>query len=122
MHQIDPNRIPGWQLEGDIWVPSSVDTICPFCNHHSNLVTHSYSYHPHTRTVVMMGRCVRCGGQPKIWAIGVKTKGQQSGSECEEIWTLPKPSIRKISIPSDKLPPEIFDAYEEAVGCFNASF
>lgn len=35
---------------------------------------------------------------------------------------LPKPSIHEISIPSDKLPSEIFDAYEEAVKCFNAGF
>ncbi len=122
MQPIAPKTVPGWKLEGTNWVPSSIDIICPFCNRPSNLVTHSYIFHPQSLTMVMMGRCVRCSRESKLWAIGVKSQKSNDGSTCDEVWMLPKPSIREISIPSDKLPSEIFDAYEEAVNCYNASF
>ncbi len=121
MQLVAPDRVPEWNLEGDLWVPKSVDAVCPFCNHPSNLVTGHYGFHAPTTTMGMLGRCVRCSQQSKVWAVGVKTR-QQSPHLCEQIWVLPKPLTREIAVPAESLPAGIFNAYKEAVNCFNAGF
>lgn len=121
MQAIDPKRVAAWHLEGELWVPKSVDTVCPFCNHPSNLVTDSYSHHRANNTMGMLGRCVRCSQQSNLWAVGLKTR-QQAPNWCKQIWMLPKPSAREIVVSAESLPTGIFNAYKEAVGCFNAGF
>lgn len=117
MLSIDPSSIPSWKSEGGLWVPSCVDTICPFCHKPTTLDTELYCYESHTNTMGMFGRCTRCQGKAKIWAIEVQ---KQTGPKtCQEIWMLPKPSVREPITLTAGTPHRISKAYQEAVVAFN---
>lgn len=69
----------------------------------------------------MSGQCVRCEKESKVWIIGVRQRSQEQG--CEVVWVFPQPPIaRQLKVKSDGIPPGIFNAYKEAVNCFNAGF
>ena len=126
MHRVGIDKANGWKNlnpNGDLpAVPEEIDAICGFCNFHVALTCDSYTPDGQTRTVCMQGVCRRCREASMILMTGYKDWSQyQRGERPDEFWILPKPSLRQIKIRKESLPEDIFDAYEEAINCFNGS-
>jgi hypothetical protein len=120
MHYIDPATVPHWKEWQEYWIPSSLDTLCPHCNKPVALEVTPSAVDHQLQSLGILGRCPRCSNISKIWLAGIRNRDTNPG--CEQIWMLPKPTIREIAIQADVLPFPVFDAYREAVGCFNAGF
>lgn len=128
MQKIFSEEIPNWRADGGYYVPKSIDTVCGFCSSVSNLVTSKARAHEPTSTVMMIGRCVRCSQESKVWVVGAKkanpndisdTKDTQKFDDSQEVWVSPKAPLREVVIEDQNAPPRIFNAYKEAISCFN---
>jgi hypothetical protein len=120
MYYINPKTVGSWKLWQDYWVPSSLDTTCPSCCRAVSLEVNPQSVDSGLESIGILGRCPRCNFTSKVWIVGIRPKYSSQG--CEEIWTLPEPTTREVAISADVLPFVIFDAYKEAIECFNAGF
>lgn len=122
MHYINPGTVRRWINWSDFFVPSAVNTVCPHCKKASSLTIEPLAEPDQHKAIISNGYCVLCNERSKIWIIGASRKGSREG--CKEIWMLPKPpGTREISISEGgNLPGGIFNAYKEAVGCFNSGF
>lgn len=121
MHEVDPERAK-WAADKDWLYPTSVKTVCPYCNEPSQLATKpSYQGDQAGQRILgMEGECVQCDKVAKIWIINPKLKGEQ-GEICESIWMLPIPQgVRQPIKKPTGLDDRIFKAYTAAVQCFNA--
>lgn len=103
--------------EVDFNVPKSIDCICGFCNILTNLQVSNHLINKATRSISMLGRCIRCQKESSIYIL----KGKDSeDKEVEECWIHPKPNIREYKFTEDDIGAvRIWRAYKEALETFN---
>ncbi|MDX2231512.1 MAG: hypothetical protein NW220_17885 [Leptolyngbyaceae cyanobacterium bins.349] len=114
---MDSTEVRRWIVWNNYWLPACVDTVCPYCNHVTTLAAEEPVLSASTESIIMVGRCVRCGQNPKIWVTQLRMNNQAEGGS---VLVFPSPPARReIAISEDVLPARIFNAYKEAVNCFN---
>lgn len=114
---MDSTVVRKWAVWGNHWIPTCVDTVCPYCDHVTALAAEDPVLSASTESIIMLGRCVRCGQNTKIWVTQIRTNKQSEGGN---VLVFPSSLARReMAISEDVLPARIFNAYKEAVNCFN---
>lgn len=122
MHFIDPRTVlkRDWVMHGGTkrWIPVRISSICGWsdCARKIQLFSVKPQY-VDQRSACLESECGDCRKSSKFYAIGLSN--HQTLPWCESVWQHPIPEFKALSISSGSLLFEIFDAYEEAVGCFN---
>lgn len=126
MQFIDPsNTLINWSTWGDYHIPTSVPTTCGYCERHTAINLAIHNFDPKSNTLNFTGGCVICGKKHRAWILEPKKIKEVTDQEkkCEEIWVHPKAEgVRELVVSQKQLPLRIFNAYKEAVNCFNAGF
>lgn len=122
MHFIDPKTVPGWNGEKTgYWIPNCVDSVCgnPECCRTISFVPEPTGWDfEKAKTIITVATCSGCQQQSEFILIDIKKGDQPEG--CGAIWQNPAPTeLRETLTDKESVPYDIFDAYEEAIGCFN---
>jgi len=122
MHFIDPKTVrqEAWVNWGEYWHPKSVSSTCPHCGGFGIFALKPINKDAVTMSVDFHSDCPSCYRLVSFFAIGCARVDKNEAPKCESLWMHPKPpEKRKILIDEKLLKFEIFDAYQEAVECFN---
>jgi len=123
MQTLPLDLVPEWNVVNRVWVPVSVDTLCPFCGRQVNLRLADYHYHEQLNTVAAQASCPGCKQTVRLWAVDPGAGDDVSRRGCGCLCIYPAPAARRQAVPgSEKMPDRVFRAYQGALESYNAGF
>jgi hypothetical protein len=69
MYKLSLSTVSNWQSWKNMWVPVSVDTLCPLCGRLANFPLEKHQHDQQRNTVSASGRCPGCGKNAHFWVI-----------------------------------------------------
>jgi hypothetical protein len=121
MYQLALSTVPSWQNWSNMWVPQSIDTLCPHCGRMVNLALDKQQHDANRNTVSATARCPACGKNAHFWIIEPGDGRDSSKRGCAELCIYPRPRIvREPIVAGDKISPAVARAYQSALAAYNA--
>ena len=121
MYQLSLSTVPTWQNWQNMWIPQSIDTLCPYCGRMVNLPLKDQQHDPQRNTVSASARCPGCGRIAHFWIVEPGDGRDSSKRGCAQICVYPQPRIiREPIVAGDKINPSLARAYQSALAAYNA--
>jgi hypothetical protein len=121
MYQLSLSTVAAWQTWNNMWIPTSIDTLCPHCGRLANLSLTAQSHDPQRNTVSTSVRCPGCGKTSHIWIVEPGDGRDSSKRGCAQLCIFPQPRIiREPIVAPDKIDPALARAYQSALAAYNA--
>lgn len=122
MHSLPLSTVTNWESSrNNMWLPESVDTLCPFCGRLVNLPLENHQVDATRKTVSASARCPGCGKISGIWVIQPGDGKDSSKRGCAELCIHPNPRVvREPIVAGDKMNPALARAYQSALAAYNA--
>ena len=121
MYQLSLSTVPAWQNWQNMWVPQSIDTLCPACGRMVNLPLEKHQHDPQRNTVSASARCPGCSKVAHFWIVAPGDGRDSSKRGCAQICIYPQPRIiREPIVAGDKINASLARAYQSALAAYNA--
>lgn len=121
MYQLSLSTVPSWQNWNNMWVPQSIDTLCPHCGRMVNLPLEKHQHDQQRNTVSVSARCPGCSKTAHLWIVEPGDGRDSSKRGCEQICIYPQPRIiREPIVAGDKVNASLARAYQSALAAYNA--
>jgi hypothetical protein len=116
MHKIETNKICGWTNVGQWFHPNSIDAQCGYCQQWVNFSSIGEPvFQSQTESWLLTMKCIRCERASTV----LVHRAKHQAPECQEIWMMPAPEIRKPKVDADLVDSDVYDAYTAAIDCYN---
>lgn len=123
MQTLPLDAVPEWNVVSNVWAPTSVDTLCPFCGRQVNLRLEEHHYHQPLNTIAAKAKCPGCGELARFWVVDPGPGQDTSKRGCACLCIYPAPGVRRQPVRgSEKMPDRVFRAYQGTLESYNAGF
>src|SRR5258708_1349642 len=121
MHQLALSAVPNWANWANMWIPVSVDTICPHCGRMVNLPLTAHSHDVPRNTVSATALCPACSKTSDFWILRPGDGRDSSKRGCEMLSIYPRPrAIREPIVSPDKIGNlSLSRAYQSTLAAYN---
>jgi len=120
MYKLSLSTVSNWQSWNNMWVPVSVDTLCPLCGRLANFPLEKHQHDQQRNSVSASARCPGCGKNAHFWVIepGDGRDSSKRGCACLLIYPTPR-IIREPIVAADKMNPALARSYQSALAAYN---
>lgn len=121
MYSLPLSAVANWMGWNNLWIPQSIDTLCPYCGRMVNLGLELQVHDHHRQTVSATTRCPACSKRPHVWVVQPGDASDTSKRGCAKLCIFPQPRIlREPIVAGEKLTPALARAYQSALAAYNA--
>src|SRR5437879_3964139 len=117
MHQLALSTVASWTSWSNMWIPVSVDTICPHCGRMVNMALAAQLHDPNRNTISATARCPGCTKTSDFWIVHPGDGRDSSKRGCEMLSIFPRPRpLREPIVSLDKIGhPSLARAYQSTL-------
>jgi hypothetical protein len=122
MHQLPLSTVATWQNWNNLWMPASIDTLCPSCGRMVNFTLTDQLHDRSRNTIGATARCPGCGKSASFWILEPGDGRDSSKRGCAGICIYPDPRpVREPIVAAEKINnPALARAYQSALAAYNA--
>jgi hypothetical protein len=95
MHDLPLSTVSLWQNWSNLWVPVSVDTLCPHCGRLVNSPLEQHLLDSHRKTVSASGRCPGCNEFADFWVVEPGDGRDSAQRGCKSLHIYPAPRVAR---------------------------
>src|SRR5436309_14356893 len=122
MKTLTSTAVPEWANFRDVWVPASMDAVCPTCRRIVNLSFREWSEDNARKTFASTAKCPACPQPVHVWIVEPATAIASSGSKepgCIAMYPTPSESWKPLD-DLEFLPEDLAQDYAAAVQNYDA--
>jgi hypothetical protein len=120
MYSLPIEVVTNWVNQQNLWLPDSVDFVCPYCGRQVNFGFPQWRFDQHQSAAITSANCSGCRKKVRFWGIDPVKYGETGGRECAELCMHPTPQLQRQPMAGlDKVPPLIAKAYISAINVYN---